>query len=340
MNICPKCGVTNPPFNDVCRSCDAPLTAGAAAVSAPAIEQEILEVKPFVAEPAKPPPAPGWLRIFGVLSILMGIGVPIANYFMIKDGIDKFLDEGFSDNVVLPLWITIWLFVGIGAYMVVSGLGLLGPTRWGRVLSMVFIALAMIGVITALVNGVITKVLAEEEFQRMHANSYFAVLNIRYYAAAPFFPPAYAALMLVMMILPQVRDWARGRTEVRSEIVSTSTVSSQQPQVHGPAMMSMVLSMVPFLLITQIVSFIMGIGAIRAINRSEGKLTGKGFAWTGIIISSLILGCMGSIIGVAATAALFMPQNAEERRGNSPYYDKYENRRDEGAPAKTDVFDR
>ena len=333
MNSCPKCGVENPPFNDVCRRCDAPLDAPAGSVGmreAPPEVQPVLSAREPDAWP-KPPshnaasqghlvPAPGWLRIIGVLSILLGVGIPLANYFFVKDGIDKFIDKGFSEEVVLPLWINIWLSAGIGVYLLIAGLGLLGPTRWGRWMSMLFIGIAILGAVVAMVNGVITKVMAEEEFTRKHQHAMFASFHIKYFAAAPFFPPGFGALLLVLSLLPPVRDWARGKRVVEGgpSPSEAGAPASSPVQLHSPAMVSMVLSMIPFLLITQIVSLIMGIAALRTIGRSEGKLTGRGFAWAGIIISSLILSCMGSIIGIAVVGAAVAPNSVEERR---PTYD-------------------
>lgn len=335
MNTCPKCGVDNPPFNDVCRLCESPLAAAVAnapatmAITAerptpsPRLDDDVLEVKPFRTELSpQPVPAPKWLRIFGVISILMGIGIPLANYFFVKEGIDKFVANGFSESVVLPLWINIWMFVAIGGYLALSGLGLLGPTLWGRRMSMFFVGLAVIGAVVAVVNGNITKVLAEEEFHKMHQHSMFASLRIEYFAAAPLFPPAYGLLLLVFTLLPPVRDWAKGTSAIQRGLPPEQAWApmAKQPPVHNGAMLSMVLSLVPFLLITQIVSLIMGIVALRAIRRSEGRYGGKGYAWAGIIISTLILTCMGGLISLAIVGAALAPRRAPERDAPKSYY--------------------
>lgn len=335
MNTCPKCGVDNPAFNDICRLCETPLRADVASSSSAELGATGVE---SAAPSAQPTPPPTWLRIFGVLSVLLGVAIPALNYYFVKEGIDKFVAKGFSEAVVLPLWINIWVFTAIGAYLVLSGLGLLGPTLWGRRLSMFFVGIAVVGAVVAMVNGTITKVLAEQEFREMHANSLFAVLNIQYFAAAPLFPPGYGVLLLIFSLLPSVRDWARGtRAVARGLPPAQAWAPTVRPApVHAPAMISMVLSMVPFLFITQIVSLIMGIVALRTIKRSAGKLGGKGFAWTGVIISTLILGCMGSIISLALVAAAVMPHSADEEYSQPQYYNNFRGT-DTGWPADRDA---
>jgi hypothetical protein len=62
------------------------------------------------------------------------------------------------------------------------------------------------------------------------------------------------------------------------------------------AVASLVCSMVPFMMLTQIAAFVLGIVALTQIKKSNGALGGKGFAITGIIISSVLILFVGSVI--------------------------------------------
>jgi len=70
------------------------------------------------------------------------------------------------------------------------------------------------------------------------------------------------------------------------------------------AIVSMILSMVPCMLLTQIGGLVTGVVALVKIKGSAGTMRGKIYAWTGVIISSAILSCFGGLSGLALLLAL------------------------------------
>jgi len=54
--------------------------------------------------------------------------------------------------------------------------------------------------------------------------------------------------------------------------------------------------MVPFMMLTQIASVVLGIVALTQIRKSNGALRGKGFAIAGIIISSVLIIFIATVI--------------------------------------------
>jgi hypothetical protein len=99
----------------------------------------------------------------------------------------------------------------------------------------------------------------------------------------------YGIFLIVMLMLPDVRAWAR-RSELAPIAASDGSVTpTSRPPASGLAIGSLVASLIPFLLLGQITGLILGIIALRKIKQSQGTVGGKGFAIAGITISGLIL---------------------------------------------------
>lgn len=89
------------------------------------------------------------------------------------------------------------------------------------------------------------------------------------------------------------------------------------PQTSGKATAAMVLGLLSlvFNCFTALPALIVGIMAIGEINRSQGRLTGKGMAWTGIIVGSLsiLLTIAIVILYVVLIGAVLAPAIGEAR---------------------------
>jgi len=70
------------------------------------------------------------------------------------------------------------------------------------------------------------------------------------------------------------------------------------PQLSIMAVMSLVLSFLGCLLVPQMVSLVLGVVALRRIRRSQGMLTGRGFAVGGICVSSVVLLFIAAIVAL------------------------------------------
>jgi hypothetical protein len=149
----------------------------------------------------------------------------------------------------------------------------------------------------------ITMNLAELEFQQRSYGSIY--IEVHGFLLIPGL--MYGILLMALMFLPPTRNWARGerarKRGLPAEAVAAQLESDAGQQVCALAVISMILSMIPFMLLTQLTSLILGIIALRKIRNSGGTLSGRGYAWTGVIISSLILTCIGSLVGVAIVAS-------------------------------------
>src|SRR5688500_16772807 len=88
---------------------------------------------------------------------------------------------------------------------------------------------------------------------------------------------------------------------------ATGAVVYRPPsQLSMLALMTLILSLTPFLLLPQIASLVTGFLALRKIKRSAGALTGRGLAIGGMCISTCMLLCIVGVVGlVLVTTALY-----------------------------------
>jgi hypothetical protein len=250
--------------------------------------------------------------VLGWVNVMMGLLLPAVNYLLVYYmDIQVLREKGFSEDVTAPFVVTNWTHFCLGFLLFVSGIGLIQEPLWGRVLSIAWVGLAFLGVLVSAVCANVALELARQEWEKTHA---FGYTYIEVWWFAPF-SPAYAVVLLSLMFAPRTRRWVRGvRAERRGVPPEQAWDFAHEPPTSSLAVTSMVLSMVPFLLLTQMTAFVLGIIALRRIRRSRGKLGGKGYAWTGVIISSLILTCFGSLIGLAVGFAIVDEQNAPARQ--------------------------
>jgi WD40 repeat protein len=81
----------------------------------------------------------------------------------------------------------------------------------------------------------------------------------------------------------------------------SSQAAPPVPQLSLLALLSLIFSLVPFLLLPQIAALVMSLVALRRIKRSGGALYGRGFAIAGLCISTALLSCVGCLGGFGLT---------------------------------------
>src|ERR1019366_5634194 len=84
---------------------------------------------------------------------------------------------------------------------------------------------------------------------------------------------------------------------------ASAVPGEQTSRLSIAALMSLILAFVPFLLVSQMTSLILGIIGLKRIARSKGALHGRGLAIAGITVSTILL----FLILAAVTVALVIP---------------------------------
>jgi hypothetical protein len=241
---------------------------------------------------------PSRLKKLAFANLILGPLVALVNLFVTGKSISRLANLGASSDVLAPLWGIIVLFCLLGAVLFVGGVGLLKERRWGRICSLVFAFGSFAAIFLANVTARILSNLAEIGavtipglHQQERFNVGFGIFTL------------YGILLIVILMLPDARAWAKG-TEPAA-LNSTGTVApSSSPPTSGLAIGSLVASLIPFLLLGQITGLILGIVALRKIKQSNGAVGGKGFAIAGVTISGIILLLMiGVLILLIATGA-------------------------------------
>jgi hypothetical protein len=245
-------------------------------------------------------PMPSRLKTLAYVNVVLGPLVALVNLVIIGKTISRLADLGASNGVLVPFDLIIVLFCLLGAALFLGGVGLLKERRWGRTWSLVFafgsFAAVFLGNVTARIMSNLSEI-GEVSIPGLHQQENFNVGSGIF--------TLYGILLIVMLMLPDVRAWAR-RTEL-APIASTggSVASTSPPPASGLAIASLVASLIPFLLLGQITGLILGIVALRKIKQSQGTVGGKGFAIAGVTISGLILLFMiGVLVLLITTGAL------------------------------------
>jgi hypothetical protein len=244
-------------------------------------------------------PMPSRLKKLAYANLALGPLVALINLVIIGKTISRLASLGASNGVLVPFGLIIVLFCLLGVALFLGGVGLLKERRWGRTCSLVFafgsFAAVFLGNVTARIMSNLSETGAVS-IPGLHQQEKFSVgLGIF---------TLYGILLIVMLMLPDVRAWARG-TEL-SPIASTggNVIPNSPPPASGLAIASLVASLIPLMLVGQITGLILGIIALRKIKQSQGAVGGKGFAIAGVTISGLILLFMiGLLVLLVATGA-------------------------------------
>jgi hypothetical protein len=227
---------------------------------------------------------PSRLKKLAYANVVLGPLVALINLVIIGKSISRLASLGASNGVLVPLGLILVLFCLLGATLFLGGIGLLKERRWGRTCSLVFafgsFVAVFLGNVTARIMSNLSKI-GEVSIPGLHQQENFNVGSGIF--------TLYGILLIVMLMLPDVRAWAR-RTEPGA-IAPDGTViaNSPSPPTSGLAIGSLVASLIPLMLLGQITGLILGIIALRKIKQSQGTVGGKGFAIAGVTISGLIL---------------------------------------------------
>jgi hypothetical protein len=275
---------------------------------------------PVAAGPTHPwPPLPGagqpvvagpprLLRVLAWINLAVGVLLPLVNYLVVHGSITKLRALGLSAAVTAPLWVTIWVYAGTGLLVLLAGVGLYRRALWGRLLSVLCGGWFFLALFVSVVCGHVTLALAMQEYRG-------PFLSIEVWYAAPMLTPLYGILLIVLLNLPGVRRWARGVRAVRRGVPpELAFAPAAEPPISALAVVSLVFSLIPCLLVTQAVGFVTGLLALRRIRLAQGALGGRGMALAGTIISSAILTVLGSLVALGITLAL-LQQNRPPRYG-------------------------
>jgi len=243
---------------------------------------------------------PSRLKKVAYANLVLGPLVALINLVIIGKSISRLADLGASKGLLVPLGLIIVLFCLLGGVLFLGGVGLLKERHWGRTCSLVFAFGSFAAVFLANVTARIMSNLSETgavSIPGLHQQEKFSV------GLGAF--TLYGILLIVMLMLPDVRAWAR-RTEL-APIASTggSVAPTSAPPASGLAIASLVSSLIPFLLLGQITGLILGIVALRKIKQSHGTVGGKGFAIAAVTISGLILLLMIGVLVLLITTGAF-----------------------------------
>lgn len=243
---------------------------------------------------------PSRLKKLAYANLVLGPLVALVNLFIIGKSVSRLANLGASNGVLVPLGLIMVVFCLLGAVLFVGGVGLLKERRWGRTCSLVFAFGSFAAVFLISVTARIMTNLAETgavSIPGLHQQENFNV-GIGIFTL-------YGILLIVMLMLPDVRAWAR-RTEL-APTASTggSVVATSSHPASGLAIASLVASLIPFLLLGQITGLILGIIALRRIKQSQGTVGGKGFAIAGVTISGLILLFIIGVLVLLITTGAF-----------------------------------
>jgi hypothetical protein len=242
---------------------------------------------------------PSRLKKLAYANLVLGPLVALVNLIILGKTISRLASLGASNGVLVPFGLILVLFCLLGATLFLGGVGLLKERRWGRTCSLVFafgsFAAVFLGNVTARIMSNLSEI-GEVSIPGLHQQENFNV-GIGIFTL-------YGILLIVMLMLPDVRAWAR-RTEL-APIASTggSVIPTSRPAASGLAIGSLVASLIPLMLLGQITGLILGIIALRKIRQSQGTVGGKGFAIAGVTISGLILlFVIGVLVLLIATGA-------------------------------------
>ncbi len=303
---CVNCGANNLDGVGVCARCGSAI-AGESAVNnveglKPSLESAILASENTPVSPPMPP-LPGQLKAVGYLNLVVGPLLAIVNVVVVGHSITLLEERNAPEGLSTFFEINIAIFIVLGLLLVIGGVGLLLNRKWGRIWSLIaavfcFVALLAVSVISNIMQSMLTT--GAIPLRPGQTSFYF-----KEPAGVMAFAPLYGILVIVLLMLPDVRAWARGGASAQpasggagldGSIVTPAAAPAPGRRTSPLAVASLVCSLIPFALITQIAGLTLGIVALVKIRRSDGRLGGRGFAIAGITISSLILLFIGGLV--------------------------------------------
>ena len=301
---CIKCGAINADEVAVCSQCGSTLagapTTSAAEGSKPSAksDSESFAASVTANAPISPPmpPLPRSLKVAGYASLVIGPLLAIVNLIFVGRSISRLEERNAPAGLTRGFEINIGIFCVVGTLLLIGGIGLLRNRKWGRVWSLIAGVSCLLAVLVAsIVSNVTQAMLTTGAIPLRPGQQSFYFEEISGVTA---FAPLYGILLIVLLMLPAARAWARGFASARAVSGGTGGVATAVApgRTSGLAIASLVCSVIPFALLTQLAGLTLGIVALVKIKKSDGRLEGKGFAIAGVIISSVILLLIGGIV--------------------------------------------
>ena len=312
MKFCTKCLHSNEDGANYCGHCGAPFVAPAPTAApdpTPPVAPSSVESPPapLVAPPSVAPPpaigssevavdyapaltAPRSYRILGivsicfaVLTILFNIVAPLLSLSMLWDNV----------GAEAMLWaIPAFMFVAIvhNAMLLIGGIGMARGKPRGRFWAFIYAALALpVGLLT-IVAAKVLSAMVEVNGGVQHPTEVVFGGNCC--------SPLFAAVLAIMLLTGPTKAWLDDLKARRFAGVPGAAPGTAP--IHRPnsvlAIICLVISPIPLMLLPQLTAIILGIIALRRIRRSNGQLGGKWFAIIGIIIASTFFAIIGGIV--------------------------------------------
>jgi hypothetical protein len=296
---CVNCGAVNKEGREVCVQCGSILTSVPATDEVSNLNRR--SEPPFAetvyAAGQSMPGMPKQLKAIGYLNIVIGPLLAIVNLIVVGNSIAEMKTQNAPEGLSTFLEINIAIYFVVGALLVAGGVGLLLNRKWGRIWSLVAGVSCVLAILAvSIVNNVMKSLLATGALPLHPGQQSFYFRNVAGVAALS---PLYGILLIVLLMLPDARAWA-----TRGVALSSSSGEGSDPKgivvpvrhTSGLAIASLVCSMIPFALLTQIAGLTLGIVALVKIKKSNGALGGRGFAIAGVVISGLIILFIGGIL--------------------------------------------
>ena len=247
---------------------------------------------------ADKPSSPGQVKFVGFANLVVGPLLAALNIILVGRSISELTRINGPEDLKIFFEINIGMFCVLGLFLIIGGIGLLLNQKWGRIFSLVTAVLCLFSTMVVLVmNNIAQNLLSNGTIHLPPGQQSFYFNGI---SAVPGIAPLYGILIIVLLMLPAAREWARGGALVAQPVAAgTGSVAAAPAAVRptsGLAVASLICSIIPFALLTQITGLVLGIIALVKIRKSNGALGGKGFAIAGVIISSVILAFIGGIL--------------------------------------------
>jgi hypothetical protein len=302
---CVKCGAINVDEVAVCSQCGSTIAGGPLTNAIedwkPNPEREPQSPAASVSTNASvwsPPPLPKSLKALGYANLVIGPALAIVNLIVVGRSISLLEEQNAPEGLSAFFEINIAIFCVVGTLLVIGGIGLLRNRKWGRIWSVIagvscLLALLAVSVVSNVMQAMLTT--GAIPLRPGQQSFYFKEVS-----GVTAFAPLYGILLIVLLMLPAARAWARSFATASAGGGESGSFGAGTPatpaRTSGLAIASLVCSMIPFVLLTQMAGLTLGIVALVKIKRSDGRLGGRGFAIAGVIISSVILLLIGGIL--------------------------------------------
>lgn len=281
---CVYCGAGNEGEAVICSSCGKDLAG---------------PNRPPQPDPNANPPLPTTLKVVAYGNLIVGPLLALVNLIVVGHSISLLEARNAPEGLSVFFEINIVIFCVLGTLLLIGGIGLLRNRKWGRNWSLIAGICCLLALLAvSVVNGVMQGMMAAGAISLRPGQQSFYFKEV---AGVTGFAPVYGILIIILSMLPDARAWARGgvtasATADGTGFVGESATPAAPARTSGLAIASLICSVIPFVMLTQIAGLTLGIIALVKIRKSQGTLGGKGFAIAGVIISSLAILFIGGVI--------------------------------------------